>query len=57
MVFVQLLVCALVGFAAGIALQRFLIILSVNKINPGICDCCQWKKEHEWRWEEKRRHK
>ena len=52
-----LLVCTLVGFAAGIAVQRFLFIISTGKINPSICDCCMWKKENEWRWNAKRRHK
>lgn len=39
------LIAGLIGFSAGIALQRFLIYLSVGSINPTICDFCIWKEK------------
>ena len=48
----------IVGFLFGAAFQRFVIYMAVNTISPTTCDYCRWKKENEWRWQERKdRHK
>lgn len=50
----ELIVGGLVGFSIGVALQRFVFLLSAKTVMPTVCDCCQWRKENQWHWEKRK---